>query len=75
MKLVKQLEMKNPAVYPKIIKSSLKREGLKIYEGLKKDKNFPERNRMNENDAQNSPNRGDDYIVPQISENMIEMKI
>ena len=28
-----------------------------------------ERNSLNENDAQNSPNRGDDIIVPEISEN------
>ena len=28
-----------------------------------------ERNPLNENDAQNSPNRGDDIIVPEISEN------
>ena len=38
-------------------------------EGLKDDANFPERNLMNENDAQNSPKRGDDIIVPEISEN------
>ena len=38
-------------------------------EGLKNDENFPERNSMNENDAQNSPNRGDDIIVSEISEN------
>ena len=38
-------------------------------EGLKNDENFSEGNLMNENDAQNSPNRRDDIIVPEISEN------
>ena len=33
------------------------------------DANFSERNSINENDAQNSPNRGDDIIVPELSEN------
>ena len=36
---------------------------------LKNEKKFPERNLTNENDPQNSPNRGDDIIVPGISEN------
>ena len=36
---------------------------------LKNDENLSERNPINENDAQNSPNRGDDIIVPEISEN------
>ena len=55
----------NPAVSPKTHKKSLPNPD----EGLKNDKNFPERNSMNENDAQNSPNRGDDIVVPEISEN------
>ena len=38
-------------------------------EGLKNDKSSSERNPMNENDAQNSPNKGDDNIVPEKSEN------
>ena len=33
------------------------------------DEIFSERNLANENDTQNSPNRGDDIIVPEISEN------
>ena len=37
-------------------------------EGPKNDENFSERNSTNENDAQNSPNRGDDIIVPEISQ-------
>ena len=37
--------------------------------GPNDDENFPERNSSNESDAQNSPNRGDDIIVPEISEN------
>ena len=36
---------------------------------LENDKKFPERNLTNENDAHNSPNRGDDIMVPEISEN------
>ena len=39
-------------------------------ERLKNDENFSERNSMDENkNAQNSPKRGDDIIVPEISEN------
>ena len=38
-------------------------------EKLENDEIFSERNLMNENDAQNSPNKGDDIIVPEISEN------
>ena len=37
-------------------------------EGLKNDEKFSQRHPMNENDAQNSPKRGDDIIVPEISE-------
>ena len=36
---------------------------------LKKDKIIPESNSTNDNDLQNSPRRGDDIIVPEISEN------
>ena len=38
-------------------------------EKLKNDEYFPEKNLTNENDAQNSPKRGGDIIVPEISEN------
>ena len=38
-------------------------------EELKNDEIFSESNLTNENDAQNSPKRGDDIIVPGISEN------
>ena len=38
-------------------------------EELKNAENFSQRNPRNENDAQNSPNKGDDIIVPEISEN------
>ena len=38
-------------------------------EGLKNDEKIPKRNLMNENDAQRSPKKGDDIIVPEISEN------
>ena len=47
----------NPAVYQK------------NQEKLKNDENFSERNLTNENDAQHSPHKGDDIIVPEISEN------
>ena len=55
----------NSAVSPKTHKKSSPNPD----EGLKNDENFPERNSMNENDAQNSPYRGDDIIVPEKSEN------
>ena len=55
----------NPAVLPKNQEKSLPNTA----EGLKNDKNFPERNSINESDAQKSPKRGDDIIVPEISEN------
>ena len=54
----------NPAVYPENPEKSLPN----IDKRLKNDKKFPERNLTNENDAQNSPNKGDDIIVPEISE-------
>ena len=54
-----------PAVSPKDQEKSLPNtaERRENYE------NFSERNLTNENDTQNSPNRGDDIIVPEISEN------
>ena len=55
----------NSAVSPKNQEQSLPNTD----ERLKNDENFSERNSMNENDAQNSPKRGDDIIVPEISEN------
>ena len=55
----------NPAVYPGNPEKSLPNTD----ERLKNDENFSERNSMNENDAQNSPKKGDDIIVPEISEN------
>ena len=54
----------NPAVYPKNQGKSLPNTA----EGLENNENFSERKSTNENDAQNSPNRGDDIIVPEISE-------
>ena len=54
----------NPAVYPKNQEKSLPNPD----ERLKNDENFSERIPMNENDAQKSPNSGDDIIVPEISE-------
>ena len=37
--------------------------------GPKNDETFSERNSLNENNVQNSSKRGDDIIVPEISEN------
>ena len=54
----------NPAVSPKSQEKSLPISD----EGLKNDENFSQRNPMNENHAQNSPKRGDDFIVPEISQ-------
>ena len=54
----------HPAVYPENPEKSLPNTDKR----LKNDKKFPERNLTNENDAQNSPNKGDDIIVPEISE-------
>ena len=55
----------NSAVYQKNQEKSLPNTDKK----LKNDGNFSERNLTNENDAQHSPHRGDDIIVPEISEN------
>ena len=52
----------NPAVPQKSQEKSLPNSD----EGQKNDENFSQRNPMNENDAQNSPKRGDDIIVPEI---------
>ena len=55
----------NPAVSPKTQEKS----SPDMANGPNDDENFPERNPSNESDAQKSPNRGDDIIVPEISEN------
>ena len=55
----------NPAGYPKSQEKTLPNTD----ERPKNDEILSERNLMNENDAQNSPKRGDDIIVPEISEN------
>ena len=55
----------NPVVYP----GNPEKSPLNTDKRLKNDKKLPERNLTNENDAQNSPKRGDDIIVPEISEN------
>ena len=55
----------NPAVYPENPEKPLPNTD----ERLKKDGKFSKRKSMNENDVQNSPNRGDDSTVPEISEN------
>ena len=54
----------NPAVSPKNQINPLPSTA----GGPENDEIFSERNSMNENDAQNSPKRGDDIIVPEISE-------
>ena len=55
----------NPAVSPKSQKKSLPNTA----DRPENDEIFSERNSMNENDVQTSPKRGDDIIVPEISEN------
>ena len=55
----------NPAVYP----GNPEKSPPNTDKRLKNDKKLPERNLTNENDARNSPKRGDDIIVPEISEN------
>ena len=55
----------NPAVSPKNQEKSLPNTA----DRLENDEMFSERNLMNESDTQNSPNKGDDIIVPEISEN------
>ena len=55
----------NPAVSPKNQEKSLPNTA----DRPENDENFSEKNLTNENDTQNSPNRGDDFIVPKISEN------
>ena len=54
----------NPAVSPKNQGNSLPSTA----GGPESDEIFSKRNSINENDAQNSPKRGDDNIVPEISE-------
>ena len=55
----------NPAVSPKNQEKSLPNTA----DRPEPDENFSERNLTNENHTQNSPKRGDDIIVPEISEN------
>ena len=55
----------NPAVSPKSKEKSLPNTA----DELKNDGIISERNLTNESDAQKSPKRGDDIIVPEISEN------
>ena len=54
----------NPAVSPKNKENSLPSTA----SGPKNDEIFSERTLLDKNDAQNSPNRGDDIIVPEISQ-------
>ena len=60
-----EFDWPNPAVSPKTQGKSLP----DMANGQNDDENFPERNSSSESDAQNSPKRGDDIIVPEISEN------
>ena len=55
----------NPAISPKNQEKSLPNTA----DRPENDEIFSERNSMDENDVQNSPKRGDDIIVPEISEN------
>ena len=70
MKLVKGLEIKNLIGRIRPFPQKTQETFLpNTDEKLKSDENFPETNPVNENDAQNSPNKGNDIIVPQTSEN------
>ena len=60
----------NPAVHPKSQENTLPNTD----EKLQNDEIFSERNLMNENDAKNSANKGDDIIVPKNLKNMLERK-
>ena len=60
-----EFDWPNPAVSSKCREKSLPNSD----EGQKNDENSSQRNSMNENDAQSSPKRGDDIIVPEISQN------
>ena len=62
---IEKSDWPNPAVSPKNQEQSLPNTA----DGPKTDEIFSERNPMNENDAQNSPKKRDDIIVPEISEN------
>ena len=61
----------NPAVYPK----NQEKFSPDTDERLEKDENFPEGNPYNENDAQNSPNRGMILPCPKYRKTMLEMKV
>ena len=60
-----EIDWPKPAVSPKNREKSSPNSD----ERQKNDEMFSEKNSMNENDVQNSPKRGDDIIVPEISEN------
>ena len=60
-----EFDWPNPAVSQKTQEKSSPNTD----EGLKNDEKLSKRTLATENDAQNSPNRGDDIIVPEISEN------
>ena len=60
----------SPAVYQKNQKKSSNTD-----KQLKNDENFSERNLTNENDAQHSPHKGDDNIVPKYPRMITEMKV
>ena len=60
-----QSDRPNPDVSPKNKENSLPNTA----DRPENNENFSERNLTNENDTQNYPNRGDDIIVPEISEN------
>ena len=61
----KESDWPNPAASPNIQEKSLPSTA----NAPENHEILSERNSLNENDAQNSPNRGDDNIVPEISEN------
>ena len=69
MKLVKLLEMKALIGRIRPFTTKIKKKILPdVSERQENEAKFSERNSTNETDAQNSPKRGDDFIVPEISQ-------
>ena len=69
MKLVKRLEMKDLIDQIRSVTQKDQEKSLpNTDKGLKIDEKFSQRNPMNEKAQQNTPNRGDDIIVLEISQ-------
>ena len=64
-------DQSDSALYPKNQRKSLP----DLSKGQKKYGNYTEENSSNENNAQDSPNKGDDNILPEISQNEDRKKV